>query len=691
MGMGKKDKKDKKDKKHDDDDEVSEEELKRKTKRRIRKTKKDKKKDKKDKKKKKDEDDNSEEEEGDKKKDKKDEKKDKKKDKKDKKKDKKKKGEDEEDEDEEDQEASEEEGEEDRNFLTDMAGKIIKPGKTQGGDAQAAAGPAGLMGMVGGVLGGLGGGSQGQTESPAGGLGGLMSVVSAAAPSVLGAFGGAAVAQQGHAPAPQQPAQGQAYPPAQQGAAYPSQQGQAYPPQQGGTYPQQGQGQVYPQGGAYPPQQGAYPPQQGAAYPPQQGQGQAYPPQQGSAYPPQQGAAYPPQQGGSYPPANPQGAAYPPQQGGAYPPQQGGAYPPQQSGTYPPQGQGQGYPPQQGYSGGAGGSVPQQNAHQVSPEVLALYKTEPGEPPLPPPTVTGTRKAVIVGINYIGHAKGQLKGCIPDANNVEQFLLTHGFPPQNIKKLTDDNPNAMPTKANMISAMKWLVSGAQPGDSLFFHYSGHGGQEADKTMLEEDGLNETVIPFDYPTAGQIPDDDIHKLLAKSLPAGVRLTAIFDSCHSGTIMDLPYIYHSTEKAYQKAHKSEDSGFMKRHKIGFSSLTSLAGIASTVTAVAGSEILYQGKKKTRQEILEKLNTTKAMVMQISGCRDEQTSADTSALSGGATGAMSYAFISTMNQNPNQTWKSLIKNMRDCLHNGPKKFTQMPQLNMGRLVSPDLPVLF
>lgn len=31
----------------------------------------------------------------------------------------------------------------------------------------------------------------------------------------------------------------------------------------------------------------------------------------------------------------------------------------------------------------------------------------------------------------------------------------------------------------------------------------------------------------------------HTLLVKPLPAGCRLTAIFDSCHSGTVMDLPY--------------------------------------------------------------------------------------------------------------------------------------------------------
>ncbi len=38
----------------------------------------------------------------------------------------------------------------------------------------------------------------------------------------------------------------------------------------------------------------------------------------------------------------------------------------------------------------------------------------------------------------------------------------------------------------MIAGMKWLVAGAQPGDSLFMHYSGHGGQTEDESGDEED-------------------------------------------------------------------------------------------------------------------------------------------------------------------------------------------------------------
>lgn len=58
--------------------------------------------------------------------------------------------------------------------------------------------------------------------------------------------------------------------------------------------------------------------------------------------------------------------------------------------------------------------------------------------------------------------------------------------------LTDDasDPRSIPTRENMLDAMRWLVRGARADDALFFHYSGHGGQVRDRDGDEIDGMDE---------------------------------------------------------------------------------------------------------------------------------------------------------------------------------------------------------
>lgn len=99
--------------------------------------------------------------------------------------------------------------------------------------------------------------------------------------------------------------------------------------------------------------------------------------------------------------------------------------------------------------------------------MFSEYK-ETEKVPLPPDEIKN-RKALIIGINYLSLPKGaQLSGCINDAKRVKEFLsLTRGFELHNIKMLTDDDKNdGLPTHENMINGMKWLVEGAQVGDSL---------------------------------------------------------------------------------------------------------------------------------------------------------------------------------------------------------------------------------
>ena len=69
----------------------------------------------------------------------------------------------------------------------------------------------------------------------------------------------------------------------------------------------------------------------------------------------------------------------------------------------------------------------------------------------------------------------QLGGCINDAKCMAYLLESKfGFQKQNMRILLDDShdPSQMPTRHNILEGIQWLLANAQPGDSLFFHYSG---------------------------------------------------------------------------------------------------------------------------------------------------------------------------------------------------------------------------
>ena len=57
--------------------------------------------------------------------------------------------------------------------------------------------------------------------------------------------------------------------------------------------------------------------------------------------------------------------------------------------------------------------------------------------------------------------------------------------------------------------------------------------------MEDDCMDETILPVDFKRHGQITDNEIFDIMVKDLPAGCRLTAVMDCCHSGTAMDLPF--------------------------------------------------------------------------------------------------------------------------------------------------------
>ena len=242
--------------------------------------------------------------------------------------------------------------------------------------------------------------------------------------------------------------------------------------------------------------------------------------------------------------------------------------------------------------GGGNGGYPQYpSVPGTRAQPIPLHQQVPHA--MPPPG--GPRKkALIVGINYFG-TSAQLRGCINDARCMH-YLLVHrlGFREDQILFMTDDHPDTSrrPTKANMFTGMQWLMTGLHPGDSLVFHYSGHGSQQRDFLGVEIDGLNETLCPMDFRYAGEIVDDDLNRILVNPLPHGVKLHSVIDACHSGSVLDLPYVA-TCHHGYLRWESEVIPGRMKNP--------------------------YKG-------------TAGGFAVQFGASRDSQTAADTASLSGG-----------------------------------------------------------
>jgi len=245
---------------------------------------------------------------------------------------------------------------------------------------------------------------------------------------------------------------------------------------------------------------------------------------------------------------------------------------------------------------------------------------------------TNKRKyAVIIGINYVKTPNSSLNGCINDAYNIEQFLTTQcGYDLNNIVKLVDvGTSDKYPTKKNIIASFDMLVSKAitEPDTELWISYSGHGSNMKDLDGDETDGFDECICPSDYETAGIILDDFIYNNLISKLPESTTLFALFDCCHSGTVLDLPYIY--INNAVQPNNK-------------------------------------------------KLNSA-ASVVCISGCLDNQTSAD-AFINQNYAGAMTWAFLKILKgAKYNISCVNLVEKMKKILKTD--GYAQIPALTLNK----------
>ncbi|WP_281613286.1 caspase family protein [Flammeovirga sp. SubArs3] len=125
-----------------------------------------------------------------------------------------------------------------------------------------------------------------------------------------------------------------------------------------------------------------------------------------------------------------------------------------------------------------------------------------------------------------------LNGAVRDANAMANVLQCK-YQFDEIKLL--DTPEETTTEG-LKSAFQWLGKSAKAGDIVFIYYAGHGSQVANSKHFEADKTQECIVPSDAYKGEQsyILDTELNQYLLAVTNKNAKLTAIFDSCHSGSV-------------------------------------------------------------------------------------------------------------------------------------------------------------
>jgi metacaspase-1 len=206
---------------------------------------------------------------------------------------------------------------------------------------------------------------------------------------------------------------------------------------------------------------------------------------------------------------------------------------------------------------------------------------------------------------HYGGWDGKLVACEFDANDMESLAKAADF--ETRKLLTEDV-----TSEAVIAALEDAAGKLTKGDAMLVTYSGHGGQVPDGNGDEADEMDETWVLYDR----QLVDDELYERWRRFAP-GVRIAVFSDSCHSGT----------AARNVRQLIDALDPGTLSR---AAPAATEAAQHRDRALPAEVAKDTYERNKKDYDDIQKELPSAEtqeigASVLLISGCQDNQTSAD------------------------------------------------------------------
>ena len=194
---------------------------------------------------------------------------------------------------------------------------------------------------------------------------------------------------------------------------------------------------------------------------------------------------------------------------------------------------------------------------------------------------------------------GALRACVQDAHDMQRLADGLGY---RSSLLLDKDGTSRKVSNAISSAAEALVA----GDVFFLSYSGHGGQvpdrNGDESKAETDELGEFADTYDETWVlydRMLVDDELFELWSRFKPK-VRIIVLSDSCHSGTVARRPPWEMAGEPPSRRIPLEVEDETYRAHKRTYDTV--------------------QRRVPTRDR-----SAVKASVTLISGCMDNQTSAD------------------------------------------------------------------
>jgi len=161
-----------------------------------------------------------------------------------------------------------------------------------------------------------------------------------------------------------------------------------------------------------------------------------------------------------------------------------------------------------------------------------------------------TQRALVIGIDHYAPPPGyqpstkmgrlrwdNLDGSKNDAIAIYSLLSSRfSFDTKNIDTLFDKSA----TRDGILDGMKKLLLNSAAGDIAFIYYAGHGSEVINSLSFEEEKKDQTMVPSNTWQEGvsDIRDKELSKIFNDFIDKNIKLTIIFDCCHSGSISRGP---------------------------------------------------------------------------------------------------------------------------------------------------------